>query len=519
MDPVINMIFRAMAVRLKEVNDKINNISDRIISDLACRIFFDGLLHPVPSSTVLKYTVGSNAVEIDNAIEAYWTNTALRQSATHYFAPLETTILHPVEAVLALAKNADGVHLLWTNPQWKGRNQIMTGLEDSNIGQMDDEKDCLYLALKCDGPGRECEAPNLLISGSGELRDRLRWARWRCTEQAGILGESGIPGDDYIEQLRQRRSHPEITLWGYGYFPHEHKEQYDEMFFDLLPGEAGDAPRELRQALSGQKEDFWSQMEPLYWIQIEFDRHIPTGILKSFEYAATNCAIAINSHFQKQSFYYHGPGTMAIELQAPARNLYDILCLDDNHGREYENVYAGKKENDCHYIPRVEGEALKIIVSPPQRGPMPDRFIISYRTSAGEAANGIGEGLINSLYNPFPGIESVINLTESRGGVDARSFDEMVASFPQVLRSRNRAIVVSDFQALSKAFDSRIKSATARQGSAVRNGLLTRCVEVEVDLGNYRFSLEEEADLFAARLERHLETRSPMGTVVVVKIK
>ncbi|HBZ01316.1 MAG TPA: hypothetical protein DEO84_08375, partial [candidate division Zixibacteria bacterium] len=62
------------------------------------------------------------------------------------------------------------------------------------------------------------------------------------------------------------------------------------------------------------------------------------------------------------------------------------------------------------------------------------------------------------------------------------------------------------------------KTAIARRGSAVRNGLLARSVEVGVNLGNFRFSIEEEARLFAARLERYLEIRSPIGTVVVVRI-
>ncbi|HBC46671.1 MAG TPA: hypothetical protein DCZ43_06465 [candidate division Zixibacteria bacterium] len=518
MDPVINMIFRAVAGRLKEVNDKVNNISDRVISDLACRIFFDGLLHPVPSSTVLKYIIGKSLTEVDNAIEAYWINTTLKQNPTFYFAPVEQTTLFPAEAVLAIGKNAEGAHLLWTNPQWKGRNQILMGFENAGVKRDSDEKDCLYLALRAETT--EVKAPNIFIESGGELRDLIRWSRWRFVEKGGALGAARVPGNNYIERLAKKRAHHEITLWGYGYFPYEHKEEYDELFFDLMPGETGPPPAELRKTLKGQKEDLWSATEPLYWIQIEFDRHIPTNVMKSFEFAATNCVVAINSHFQKQSFYYHGPGSMAIELQMPARNLYDIVSLDDNHGRVYQNIYAAQKagDNDCRYVPRIEGDTLKLIVSPPKRGPMPDRFAVSYRISSGEAANGISPGLINSLYNPFPGIESVLNLTDSKGGVDARSFDEMVATFPQVLRSRNRAIVVSDYQALALAFDSRIKTAIARRGSAVRNGLLARSVEVGVNLGNFRFSIEEEARLFAARLERYLEIRSPIGTVVVVRI-
>jgi hypothetical protein len=117
MDPIIHMMFKAVSSRLKELNDKINNISETIIRDLACRIFFDGLLHPMPSSTILKFIVGSTPVEIDEQAEAYWVNTSQKQNTTFYFSPAIGKVLHPYEAAVAISKNSEGTQILWTNPQ------------------------------------------------------------------------------------------------------------------------------------------------------------------------------------------------------------------------------------------------------------------------------------------------------------------------------------------------------------------------------------------------------------------
>jgi len=520
MDPVIHMIFKAFASRLKDVNDRINSISDSIIRDLACRIFFDGLLHPVPSSTILKLVTGPNPVEIDELVEAYWVNTTMRQSQTLYFSPVEPVILSPCEAVVAFARNIDGVHLLWTDPQWKGKNLFLTPADFPRSDGEPEEGDSLFMGIKATGSSSDISAGELFVSGGAELCGYLRWGHWRTTQESGVLGSSYVPAEISLKKAGEHRVLPEISLWGYGYFPFEHKGEYEDCFFNIPEGKTGKAPVEFSKAMPGKSRDFWDKIEPLYWVEVHFDRRVPSRVLKSFELAATNCIVGINTHFQKQSFFYHGPGPMMLELQSPAAELYDIVAIDDNHGREYQNIYAARSNGDpeCRYVPRIDGDVLMLLVSPPSKGTLPDRLTVSYRTSIGAQANGIGAGLINSLYNPHPGIESIINLTESRGGVNSRNFDEMIESFPNVLRSRNRAIVASDFEALAMAFDGRIKSARARQGSTIKNGILTRCVELEIDTGNFRFVPDQEARLFLTRLERYLEMRSPIGTVVAARI-
>ncbi len=514
------MIFKAMAIRLKEVNDKINNISNAVVRDLACRLFFDGLLHPIPSSTVLKFVCGQTQTSIDNFLEAYWINTSIRQSPTYYFSPLESKTIQPVEAVIALAKTSDSAKTLWCNPLWRGKNHFLTNFNLSNIRYNIDEKDTIYIGLKINNAETQIPALELFVSGAPELLGLMRWGRWSFTESGNIFGKPHYPGEETIKKIEKEKAKPQISVWGHNYFPYEHLNEYRDNFFMVPGGNIGKIPEDLKAAFWGQESGFWDDVEPLYWIKIESDKRIAKSILNTFELAATNCVVAINAHGQKQSNFYNGPGAMTIELQALASEVYEIISIDDNHGRVYSNVYALNRDGDpdCRYVPRIKGNLLELIINPPLQAATPDRFYVHYRTSSGTAGNGILPGLINALYNPQPGIESVVNLTISRGGVNAKSFDDMVDIFMQVLRSHNRAIVATDYESLALAFDQRIKSANPRLGSCIKNGILHRCIEIELDLGEYRFEPAEEGRLFLARLQRYLESKSPMGTAVVAKL-
>jgi hypothetical protein len=257
----------------------------------------------------------------------------------------------------------------------------------------------------------------------------------------------------------------------------------------------------LSQALSAASVELLDNLGPVYWIQIESDRKIPPEEMKSFELVATNCVVALNAHYLKQNYFYHGPGPMEIKPQNKA-----------------EEIFEGDGEKQYRFIPRIDGNVFSLIVTPPETGQVPDRFSLSYRISSGDAANGIDPGLLNSLYNPHPGVESVINIIATRGGTSARSFNDMIKVFPRVLQSYNRAVVPSDFESLAIAFDKRIIAARATNGSIERDGVLRGCIEIELDMGGYSFDLEEEESLFLSRLSKFLEMRSPVGTVITARV-
>ena len=126
---------------------------------------------------------------------------------------------------------------------------------------------------------------------------------------------------------------------------------------------------------------------PLYWVQIESDRKIPPQDMRSFELAATNCVVALNAHYLKQSYFYHGPGPMEIKPQNKAEEIYEIVSLDDNHGNNYSNIYtsSGNGGKQYYFVPRIDGNVFSLVAAPPEAGPLPDRFSLSYRISSGEA--------------------------------------------------------------------------------------------------------------------------------------
>jgi len=514
------MMFRAVASRLKEINDKINSVSESIINDLACRIFFDGLLHPIPSSTILKFITGSSMTTVDIMTETCWVNTSIQPSVTYYFSPVEPKDLYPIEAAFAFSVNGDGIDALWTNPEWEGRGEFLGHFEVDKSSDLPVEKDYIYIGIKSLGQDMAVPQGDIFIQASPALLKYLRWSRWRFADADGVLGDPLIPGRIRLESIKNRRMIPELSVWGHNYYPYEYREEYQDSFFKLAPGRAGSAPADLSGVLPAASIELLENLGPLYWIQVESDKRIPAEVMKSFELAATNCVVALNAHYLKQSYFYHGPGPMEIKPQNKAEEIYEIVSLDDNHGNVYSNIYAssGNGEKQYYFVPRINGNIFSLIVSPPETGPLPDRFSLSYRISCGEAANGIDPGLLNSLYNPQPGVESVINISRTRGGTSARSFKDMIKVFPRVLQSSNRAVVPSDFESLAIAFDKRIIAATATTGSVERDGVLRGCIKIELDLGGYGFDLVEEEALFLSRLVKFLEMRSPVGTVVTARI-
>jgi len=510
------MMFKAVAGRLAEINSKINDISDTIINDLACRVFFDGLLHPIPASTVLKFTTGGSTANVNILTEAYWVNTSIQPSVTFYFSPIEAKELYPVEAVFALSVTGEGVNTLWTNPQWKGKGEFKGHFDSAKAPVDSIDKDRVYIGLKPFGQDTRIPAGELFIQASPEMLEILRWSRWRFTESPGVFGEPFVPGREKSKDIWKKQTNPELSLWGHNYYPYEHKEEYQKFFYSINAGAAGNAPEQLTRVFPDLGGGQLGDLGPLYWIQIESDKGIPAKEFKSFEFAATNCVLGLNAHYLKQNYFYHGPGPMEITPQNNAGEIYEITTLDDNHGRGYDNIYASSRNsrNKCYYVPRIDGNVFRLVVVPPENEAIPDRFSLEYRISSGEDANGISVGLINSLYNPLPGIESVINLTITKGGTSARSFNDMLKAFPNVLRSYNRAIVPSDFESLALSFDKRIISAKARPGSTERDGVLRGCIVLEINLGGYKFKLADEGVLFLSRLARFLERRSPIGTIV-----
>ncbi len=71
-----------------------------------------------------------------------------------------------------------------------------------------------------------------------------------------------------------------------------------------------------------------------------------------------------------------------------------------------------------------------------------------YRAGGGTTGN-VGTGALTSLRVAVPFVDSVINLTPARGGVDPERLDEVKVRGPRTVRAGQRAVTVSDYEQLA----------------------------------------------------------------------
>lgn len=71
-----------------------------------------------------------------------------------------------------------------------------------------------------------------------------------------------------------------------------------------------------------------------------------------------------------------------------------------------------------------------------------------YRAGGGTDGN-VGAGSLTSLRVAVPFVDSVVNLTPARGGVDPEALDEVKVRGPRTVRAGQRAVTVSDYEQLA----------------------------------------------------------------------
>jgi predicted phage baseplate assembly protein len=87
-----------------------------------------------------------------------------------------------------------------------------------------------------------------------------------------------------------------------------------------------------------------------------------------------------------------------------------------------------------------------------QYGKIPPRGseirMVSYRSGGGSKGN-IQAGKVTQMRASIPYVQSVINHRSAQGGSDPESLNEAVLRVPQILKTRNRAVVPEDFEVLA----------------------------------------------------------------------
>ena len=143
-------------------------------------------------------------------------------------------------------------------------------------------------------------------------------------------------------------------------------------------------------------------------------------------------------------------------------------------------------------------------------------YMKAYRTGGGTVGN-LQPRALRILKSAVPYVARVTNYEATTGGVDGETLDQAVMRVPRLLRTRDRAITIEDYEALALDASSQIHRAKCLPTSGRATGriellLVQKQPGAPTNHGRFRLSqkLREEVEAF-------LQDRSILGTSVQVK--
>jgi predicted phage baseplate assembly protein len=131
-----------------------------------------------------------------------------------------------------------------------------------------------------------------------------------------------------------------------------------------------------------------------------------------------------------------------------------------------------KHDNFATYIPKQidennEAQALEL-----QYGKVPppgaEIYIVSYRTGGGSRGN-VKREKITVLRTSIPYVKNVINYEDATGGIDAETLDEAVMRVPELLKTRECAVIPKDYERIAKEAPAKRSKVRVSRAHCLRN--------------------------------------------------
>ena len=163
-------------------------------------------------------------------------------------------------------------------------------------------------------------------------------------------------------------------------------------------------------------------------------------------------------------------------------------------------------------VRNTDGSVRHFGAVPPKAAPI---RVPRYRTGGGKVGN-VARGLLKVQRDPVPFVTRVVNRRPATGGVDGESVGNAAARGPMLLRTRDRAVTVEDYEYLARqaAPDvARVRCAPVPE----RPGEIRLLVvpKVALDSNPEVAQLKPEADL-VERIRSYLDERRCLGATVRV---
>jgi hypothetical protein len=521
LDPILKTILQLHAGQLARIDSRVDRLWDVATLALLRSLYPECKRWPVPAYTVMHCRPADPVIEIDPHTRFYYKE-AREGGQTYFFSALRSERLVDAEVKHAFLKVGDT--LVDLRP---GSDPSAIRPEMGELRFSETDHGRVYLAVEHEDRPINFADARVFLKGEEEVLKQMRWARWYPSAASGRFYEDGgfCPGlttrlDDLV-----RADGKGFFDWG-GFRSDSHIFARLEDSFVILPEsfaatwEISPPPPELGELIEEAEIPLANDTGHFYWVRIDLPKGGGKGKLGTPLEAFFGAFVVTNKN--EQTLFKHTGGNRLIEIELPESidGILDIVSVIDSSGRSYFPRHLPSDDPGAGTYALEERENRLLIwfdFSDTMESP-PDAITVTYATTAGVAANGIGPGKIADLYESHPGVEVAANLIPTAGAIPAKTTQQIVEEVSSRLRNRDRALSFSEVAHWATGFDPRIKKAECRNGVERGRRGVRRCLVTAITLAAADFHSEDELSLLQTRLAAFLKSRAPVNTRFQVEI-
>jgi len=257
------------------------------------------------------------------------------------------------------------------------------------------------------------------------------------------------------------------------------------------------------------------------WLRIGLPKEA-ANISEDLIRVVPHCATASNIEVLNQTINFSEDGAMVPLTTGGgrARRLVKMLSVKGERGSTYLlETEPSADEGAGRY--RIRQSRLEIDPARTARGATDAYVNVRALLSNGVLGNDVAAGGIKGFLNrATPRTLEIRNVTESAGGDDGANLMEIRRRFTEMLLSRERPVTYPDLEAMTRAFEPKIRAVEAAPMLERGTDGLHRVQRVTITLDRDAFVLPEvEAEILKRELEASLQERSLLGLEIRVVVK
>jgi len=291
----------------------------------------------------------------------------------------------------------------------------------------------------------------------------------------------------------------------------------ERRFLTRIPKKMEGPLRKIFQSAPDKKDLF---ERPRAWLRIGLPQRVES-IAEDLIRIVMHCTTASNIEVLNQTIKFAGDGSVVPLTTGGGRvkRLVKTLSIKGERGTSYlpENEPSAD-DNAGRY--RIRQSKLEIGSARTARGEADAYANVRLLLCNGLLGNNLAAGGIKSFLNrATPRTLEIRNVTGAAGGDDGESLTETRRRFTEMLLSRERPVTYPDLEAMSRAFEPKIRAVEAVP--MLERGIdgLHRVQKVTITLDRDAFALpEEEAEILKRELESTLQERALLGLKVRVAV-